>query len=71
MIFIVFDVFGGAATGLPTATRREYIPVGSFINFIHEVYPSGQLSCLNSFLTNLSAVQGCNGCFRTSRLPPE
>ncbi len=29
MIFIDFDVFGGAATGLPTATRREYIPVGS------------------------------------------
>ena len=44
----------GAKTGLPTPTRREYVPVGSITNFIREVCPLGQRSCSNSLQANLS-----------------
>jgi hypothetical protein len=44
-----------AGGGLLTSTRREPIPGGSIINFIHEVYPVDQLRCSNSLQANLSA----------------
>ena len=75
----------GAKTGLPTPTRREYVPVGSITNFIREVSPLGQRSCSNSLLANLSGprastvglgqagfhlLQSRTTCFFNHSLPP-
>jgi hypothetical protein len=43
-----------AAAYIFSATRRKPIPGGSFMNFIPEIHRSGQRSCSNSLLANLS-----------------
>ena len=56
-----------ARTGLSTLTRRKYIPVGSIINFIHEVYPDGSAELFKFAPSEFVSIQACNGQLRTNR----